>query len=138
MPIKQTDLRLGNLVIHNHPIGMAIKGAINTPQDLYLAEQFDPIPLSSDILLKCGFEKMPHFTIGDIMIKDIGRNRHLSIGSVGTPNEMLFLCEQDKDNPENTKSVIVIHNFDYDGYLYLHKLQNLIYSLTGKELTVNL
>jgi hypothetical protein len=50
--------------------------------------------LSKEILInELGFKKLPHITVGDILIYQLGRHRHLSIGSYGTPNEMLVICE---------------------------------------------
>lgn len=95
-----------------------------------------PIALTRELLLKCGFETIPHLTVMNSLIFKLGRNRELSLGCVGTPNEALFLCQV--DNEENTTEVldiICLHNFDYDGKLYLHKLQNICYDL-GKELTL--
>jgi hypothetical protein len=93
------------------------------------------IELTPEILEKAGFESIVHYTVTHSMTKDIGRNRHLSIGCVGTPNEMLFLCESNgKGKPGD---LIVLHNFDYDGKLYLHKLMNIFHTLTNTELTVN-
>ncbi len=80
--------------------------------------------ITEDQLLYLGFTKIPHFTIGDGRIKDLGRNRYLSLSSLGTPNEMLFICEKNQNEtdlyPEET---ICLHNFDYDGYLTFKKLK---------------
>lgn len=81
--------------------------------------------LTNEILSEYGFEPIPHFTIGNSIIKDLGRGRHLSFSSVGTPNEMLFICEHDVDPSrheirdahaiKNCTKVIVLWNYDYDG-----------------------
>ena len=92
------------------------------------------ISLTPEILEKCGFESIPHFTVMDSRILDVGRGRKLSIGCVGTPNEMLFLTDEEDGKIDN---IIVLHNWDYDGPLYLHKLQNII-SLLKPELTITL
>ena len=42
-------------------------------------------------LIDIGFQELPHFTIVNNLIYDLGRNRHLSFGAIGTPNEMLFI-----------------------------------------------
>lgn len=82
--------------------------------------------LSEDILLNMGFEKIPHFTVNRAMIYKLGRNRHLSIGDVGTPNEVLFICESDKDDYRKITDLVCLHNYDYDGYLSQQKLETLI------------
>jgi hypothetical protein len=91
----------------------------------------NPIPLTKEILDKCGFNQLPHFTVQDIWQKAIGRNRVISIACVGTPNEMVFINEEE---PPVVKNIIVARNFDYDGKTYLHHLQNLHYIFAGEEL----
>lgn len=88
------------------------------------------ILLTEEILLKCGFEKITHYTVMNNMTFDLDRNRYLSIGCVGTPNETLWLTSVEKGL---TEDLICLHNFDYDGKLYLHKLQNIV-SIFNKEL----
>ncbi len=85
-----------------------------------------PAVLSEDDLLSIGFERIPHFTVNRAMIYKLGRNRHLSIGDAGTPNEMLFICESDKDDFRKITDLVCLHNFDYDGYLLKSKLETLI------------
>ena len=94
-----------------------------------------PISLTEEWLLKFGFEKIPHFTISNSLVKSIGRNRQLSIGCVGNPNEMLFLQEIDVDG-KTINDLICLHNWDYDKELHVHQLQNLYYALTREELTI--
>lgn len=48
-------------------------------------------------LIEIGFKELPHPTIMNSVIYDLGRNRQLSVGCAGTPNEMIFICERDKD-----------------------------------------
>jgi hypothetical protein len=85
--------------------------------------------LSEDILIGIGFERLPHFTIGGILVYKLGRNRHLSIGSVGTPNETLYICESDTDDNRKITDLVCLHNYDYDGYLSKSKLEMLINSI---------
>lgn len=84
--------------------------------------------MTRDDLLKIGFTELPHFTVMGSLIYDLGRNRQLSIGSVGTPNEMMFIC--DVENKPNI-DVVVLHNYDYDGYLTIEKVENLIKLIKG-------
>ena len=85
--------------------------------------------LSAEDCLELGFERLPHFTVADNLIYQLGRNRHLSIGCVGTPNETLFICESDPKDYRKINDLICLHNFDYDGYLSKSKLQTLISSI---------
>lgn len=118
--MKANELRIGNWVLND------TQYIIKNGYDIDFAHIYKPIPLTPEILLKCGFESVPHYTVMGSMTFKIGRGRVLSIGCVGTPNEILFITEEE--------SIIVLHNFDYDGKLYLHRLQNIIHSLANTEL----
>jgi hypothetical protein len=85
-------------------------------------------------LLKIGFKEIPHFTLMNSLIYDLGRNRQLSIGCLSEPNEMMFICESEENNNKNITDSICIHNFDYDGYISMEKIKSLIKILTNKEL----
>ena len=86
--------------------------------------------LTREFLLHLGFTEIPHFTVGGVMIFDIGRNRHLSISSIGTPNEILFICHQDNNT---ITDLVCLHNYDYDGYLSETKLRRIISALTSSR-----
>jgi hypothetical protein len=93
---------------------------------------WDYVPITPEILERLGFDKHPHFTVANSRFIELGRNRVLSVQCAGTPNEIVFLSEQ---SDKAVKDVICIRNYDYDGYTYVHQLQNLYHSLTGIELT---
>lgn len=139
--ISANELRLGNIINCLAKDGFWYKSVVSglTNNEItvgvgIIPSDINPIPLTEQILLKCGFEKLPHFTVMNSLIFKLGRNRELSLGCVGTPNEMLFLNEVDnEDNPTKVNDLVCIHNFDYDGKLYLHKIQNIV-AIFGKEL----
>jgi hypothetical protein len=81
-----------------------------------------------------GFYGLPHFTVANNLLFDLGRNRHLSIGDVGTPNEMMYLQEISSENPKEITDLVCVHNYDYDGYLTKKKLESLCYGITGKSI----
>lgn len=83
-------------------------------------------------LLGLGFKTIPHFTVMNSLIYDLGRDRHLSCSNIESPNEMLFICEVDSLDPKKITDCICLHNFDYDGYLTITKLKSIIYGITGK------
>ena len=78
--------------------------------------------MTEEQALEAGFKKLPHFTIQNALIYDLGRNRHLSLGCIGTPNEMLFISETSTEDPEEIIECIVLHNYDYDGFLTMDRL----------------
>jgi len=82
--------------------------------------------MNENDLINIGFKKIGHFTIPNSLIYDLGRNRHLSIGDVGTPNEMLWICETDIENEKKITDLVCLHNYDYDGYLTISKVDKLI------------
>lgn len=96
-------------------------------------EEWEWVKVTEDILLDLGFEKIPNFNVLNSFIKNIGRNRHISIGCVGTPNLMVFLCETDREDHRKVNDLICLHNWDYDGEIYLHQLQDIISALTRQE-----
>lgn len=77
-------------------------------------------------LIEMGFKEMPHFTIMNYLNYDLGRNRQLSIGCLGTPNEMMFISQLDKEPKERVTDTIILSNYDYDGYLDLEKVEDII------------
>ncbi len=86
--------------------------------------------IKRDELKKLGFKEMPHYTVMNTLIYDIGRKRYLSFGDVGTPNEMIWLCQMDDNDDKKMTDLICLHNYDYDGYIsisdvkFLMKLKN--------------
>lgn len=77
-------------------------------------------------LLDLGFKEIPHFTVGDSLFYDLGRGRQLSISSLRTPNEMLFIRQIDDNDPKKITDLVVLKNYDYDGYTSLETVQDLI------------
>jgi hypothetical protein len=153
--IQPNELRIGNyvdykgkmlpvLAIDNEAFlsELKYKGLVRLPDKLpngmvfgssgIWCAKINPIPITPEILERLGFEKHSHFTVANSRFIELGRNRVLSVQCAGTPNEIVFLSEQ---SDKAVKDVICIRNYDYDGYTYVHQLQNLYHSLTGIELT---
>jgi hypothetical protein len=82
--------------------------------------------MTRDDLKDIGFKEMPHFTVMNSLVYDLGRNRSLSIGDLGNPNEMVFLCERDYDDPRKINDLICLRNYDYDGYTKLEDIKSII------------
>ena len=88
-----------------------------TARDIQYADEFDPIPLTEEILLKCGFTYIKEtFSYHD-------KFHNIYISTIG---EFVFspFCSNDGD------CLIKIQ--------YVHQLQNLYFALTGQELEINL
>jgi hypothetical protein len=136
--IAANELRIGNFVLAKpifgndkkfKPLQIASPNEIfrcyNTPKD------FNPIPLTPEILEKCGFvvvhKANNHYTIND----PNGFKDSHKIAIFHTVNNQWHIAFSDtfsgyKDYIPTTK------------IKYLHQLQNLYFALTGEELTVKL
>lgn len=84
------------------------------------SEDFEPIPLTEEILLKCGFEK------DDIRDQDYYEWYQKEFPIIGV------LCQS------SDKTYLFDENTDTLRIYYLHQLQNLTFALTGQELSINL
>lgn len=117
--MKSTELRVGNLVLHNKQI-FEIYDIISTQdsviigqgddtgglQEVFISE-IEPIQLTEDILLKCEFEKDDCFYhLNGIWISNFYEDYYSLDG------------------------------FEESIIKFLHQLQNLYFSLTGQELYV--
>jgi hypothetical protein len=78
--------------------------------------QFKPIPLTEEWLLKLGLEKIGIWTF--------------SLNLVGNLDLIYYLGEKGW-------SIGLKSYSDFSNLKYVHQLQNLYFSLTGKELTIN-
>lgn len=109
--IAPQELRLGNLIDkYGKPIevDLGIWTKINNGSVIY-----KPIELNQDWLLKFGFEKVDNnnFKLGDYSI-------------LITKREIRFIICNYMDIPPSVK------------LKYVHQLQNLIFALSGEELTI--
>ena len=77
-------------------------------------------------LKELGFKEIPHFTVSNSLTYQIGRWRHFSIGNLGTPNELMCICQQDRNIKNRISDAVVIHNFDFDGLLTIEKVKSFI------------
>ena len=133
--IKVNEMRVGTLVMDGSSI-VQVNSRMIAMVEKDEAE-FDPIPLSEDILLMLGFEKNPNYAIGNPFNLSLGRNKMMVVSSVGTPNEMVFVREEnDLNGVADEPDIVVVRNYDYNGKTHLHHIQN-IASDFGTELTLN-
>jgi len=79
-----------------------------------------------DKLIALGFEELPHRTITNSLYYNLGRNRSLSFGDIGRPNEMLFLCQHDDKDYRIITDLVCLRNFDYEGYTSYEDIVKLI------------
>ena len=125
--INANELRIGNWVeVENykniqlenvHP-----KGTTHG-DDQYLISMLKPIPLTEEILLKCGF-KIREITVLGATQKHYSDFRNIAIELLSAEYFMLGL-HRGYETIEPIRRV-----------KYVHELQNLIYALTNEELQI--
>ena len=118
--IQANELRIGNWILWNMP-GGSIQPILvaSIPLD---DDNYSPIPLTTEILEKAGFEKDEDYTTheGKMYV------------SFNLPDGTTIDKLGDND--------FEYHVWDnYEKHIkYLHQLQNLYFALTGEELEINL
>lgn len=124
--IQANELRLGNL-IDFEGLPSVVKEIDSQGVVVFIGEtgetewidlfQFNPIPLTEEILLKCGFEKIENnwkvLSYSNVFYFSWER---LAGSAFSLDNESIYLPHIE----------------------YLHQLQNLYFALTGEELEINL
>lgn len=115
--MKASELRIGNLVLYENPHGDRIKTIVDYKVFLY-ADKLEPIPLTEELLLKCGFEKHRDSYIDDILPFDISWINQCWTLSYDTEFCTSYFC--------------------HDKIEYLHQLQNIYFALTNEELKIEL
>jgi len=132
--IKSNELRIGNWVKRNIIFGDTESPEFGKITQVYMdgftvdyhypAKWYQPIPLTPEILEKCGFVEQ----FGEFI---------LSNGDPYENGNFLFTIEED------TIQISILNEGSQLQYIFipkpkhLHQLQNLYYALTGEELTYN-
>lgn len=130
--VQSKDLRVGNWVQDEHGIiqyvyriwqeGVELSADATGIEDLdYESKELFGIPLTNEILKKCGFKEDID---GDFIIE---YTRIALIVVEGLENDWLVRYRQDVGIPYMAFNINTPMN-------YLHQLQNLYYCLTGDEL----
>jgi len=120
--MKIQELRIGNLIFRKSDM---FKSEVHSvwpnsvklwcnPLALFDEAEVEPIPLSEEILLKCGFEK-----------------------SLMYSNDLQLTFGQSTIFFNVKSSTVEIGDFVIENFKYLHQIQNLIFSLTGQELNTS-
>lgn len=71
-----------------------------------------------------GFKPLKHFSVGQQSKLQLSRRRYLSAMCIGQGNESIWLGHKDKNGV--ITDLICVHNRDYDGFITLGKLKELI------------
>ena len=133
--IQANELRIGNYTDYGKVIDISKDRVILERSEItgliesYPLSEINPIPLTPEILLACGFEKNGFRQFEITLPKNI-----ISVSSkLFFSGDYLYLRQPNDEKPAND-SIITIWNKDLMKKFYLHSLQNLYFSLTGTEL----
>lgn len=141
--INGNELRIGNLVKgrrreHDYTFIGKVEGiglaSVCIELENYDFLEIHPIPITEEWLIKSGFENVKESIILKSYILNYSRDRYISVSDVATPNMMIWHGYR----TETEHDVINIWNWDYDKNIHVHQLQNIVFALTGTELTFNL
>lgn len=116
--ISANEIRIGNWVYDLLETPLQVEVLINIPQHL-----MNPIPLTPELLLKCGFKSAwsdTHFT-------------HYNFNAL-----RISMCIKKSEGICKTELGVFYYLSHGPQYKHLHQLQNLYFALTGEELIVNL
>ena len=129
--MKANEFRVGNWLVYvwENEVGLPVKEYMRIePIDIWRMEDdefmelFEPIPLTPEILKKCGFNS-------DLTITPKWLSDNLAKFSIRVIiNKLHITIHKDRDK----------QFFSFGSIKYLHQLQNLYFALTGEELNINL
>lgn len=125
--IDAKELRVGNYVSNGiHPFKANIY-TIQTAEYGTALGEINPIPLTEEILVKCGFE------CDGVCFKTKSNYFRLSLFQFNKANDY-------NDNENEFKVTVYQHHNSVEicRIKHLHQLQNLYFALTGQELNVEL
>lgn len=131
--MEANELRIGNIVKSNTKSVFIIGEIYKTFDESYSLKMFDdkgyyncpvldasPVPLTKEILLECRFQKVEYIGFYEYWIM---------------LNNYLISIYEDKDKPD--KFYFMVNTNQSRGMETIHQIQNLCFTLTGKELDVS-
>lgn len=120
--IKNNELRIGNWIYIGELIGQVNTDSFKT------TEMFDPIPLTAEVLEKCGFDKHEGKWYKSFYRENDELLSQVFVGRLKEdPKDMYYYGFSSPIMSVNINNVYS-----------LHQLQNIFFALTGTELTVNI
>lgn len=158
--MKAEEFRIGNFlqqhdfIIEVNAINnysgelMPVKGINGVEGEWWGLDEFEPIPLTEEWLLKFGFrlEGISKYVCGYNLIKRTDKIYCETIFPIGEDRNIQLDVILNEDETELRR--IGIRGFDYSGMRgisnspldikYVHQLQNLFFALTGEELNATI
>jgi hypothetical protein len=147
--IKAGELRIGNFIYQKFDYND--EGKLDSTKEFYKVPNasfsryeneiiYSPIPLTPELLEKCGFEKDAEYKLEPVA-SCFTLDFTSSIKGANTHDFTALVVNQDtKENKKGSVSVSYTVNglWASNDIQYLHQLQNLYFALTGEELPINL
>ena len=138
--IKASELRFGNLIkyydelvevygVKGLYVIIAVEENGEVKEQSILAPAFEPIPLTPEILEKCGFVKSKSD-------KDDNEDHYVYGNQVANNFSLYFDTDHWEIAQEWNDSRVYFYFWNHINHL--HQLQNLYFALTGEELKINL
>lgn len=132
--MKATELRIGNWVkmkksdpIENYQISAILKKGVNSGSVGMLYEIIEPIPLTEEWLERFGFEPVFLENTDGEVLQDYHELNIDGFSKIVIESDFSFGIEDCRD----TDCSVIFKNDILDS---VHRLQNLYFALTGKEL----
>jgi hypothetical protein len=125
--MKANEARIGNWIIDPHRDGIGNEGYDKVGKWDFAnhLEDYEPIPLTEEILLKCGFE---------FYSEELGAK----VFSIMIPKSTSRILISDKGHFTLESEGTFWYMRSYKCPEYLHQLQNLYFALTNEELNIDL
>jgi hypothetical protein len=146
-------LRIGNIIGFVLPDKLVVVDEIYFSQDEYTIqtysdskkqyanaprgiEDFEGVPITEEHLLDFGFERFEMSDTEKSYSINLSRNRRLSVIILGE-SKLIQITSCSIKEPCIPVDFVSLFDEMYDGKLYVHKLQNIAYELTGKDLELS-
>jgi len=141
--LKSNELRIGNYLFHNDYVikSYSIDGFVNILKKI---EEYKPIPLTEEWLLKFGFvwSENKSYCNNKQWTLQVTGNRYKEDNSINRDKTWFDGIGDYSWLPNSTKpKTMVVNtlcrgNYACNSVEHVHSLQNLYFALTGKELTI--
>jgi hypothetical protein len=122
--IKSSELRIGNRTCAGKITSFYVSGVSVGFGVSFKFSELESIPITEEILLKCGFKK-----VRNVGTSDTDKNAYYYQGVIDLTIDFCLSCS-DRNYDSLYFNEIKIESF--------HQLQNLVFALTGEELDIKL